>query len=95
MSNKKSQKNLSMGNVLKFMKSKMAVSLNMIIVIIIVIMIPNTSVMYQIILDFLATYDGCSLQTVKPRRNKMAAIYISKVPSFDMDVHCTISQVSK
>ena len=65
-----------MENVLKFMKSKMAVSLNMIIVIIIVIMIPNSSVMYQIILDFLATYGGCSFQTVKSRRNKMAAIYI-------------------
>ena len=49
---------------------------NMIIVIIIVLMMTNSSVIYLIILAFLATYGGCSFQTVKSRRNKMAAIYI-------------------
>ena len=51
-------------------------SRNMIIVIVIVLMIPNSSVIYLIILAFLATYDGCSFKTVKSRRNIIAAKYI-------------------
>ena len=51
-------------------------SRNMIIVIVIVLMIPNSSVIYLIIPAFLATYDGCSFKTVKSRKNKMAAKYI-------------------